>query len=709
MEDLERIQAEEDSILSTADNCCKLHSTYTNRELSWLSFNERVLEEAAREGIPLANRLNYLAIYQSNLDEFFRVRVGALTYQSLLPEQTCENKTGLNAREQLAAIMAKARELNLRKEEIYRSLRLRLAERGIRLLDMKALTAEQSKYLVKSFKLSVARLLSPVVVGKRKRLPFFRNYGTYAVARLRGKKGKADKTKLGIVYCGASALPRLISVPWEEKSYVLTDELVLYCLPRMFKKFTVEDKALVRVTRNADIRAQELLVANEDYRAFMTELMKKRNRLMPVRLEATQGAGEDFIRSLCADLRVAEDNVFFHSAPLNFAFFYQLQDHLPEEPTRYYRHRFPQRYTQFRAGESILSQVRQRDRLLSYPYDSMEPFLDLLHEAAEAKAVEAIRMTLYRLAPNSRIVELLIMAAENGKRVEVLLELKARFDEENNIRWSRRLEQAGCKVVYGLSQLKVHAKLCLISGKEEDGPFYISYVGTGNFNEKTAQLYTDYGLLTARSAVGQAVERVFCALMAGESVSEAPPLLAAPHGLQRRMLELMEQEISKAEAGRPAYIGIKINALTDKKIIDQLIMASKAGVQVELLVRGICCLKPGIPGETENIRVVSVVGRFLEHSRVYIFGQGETESIFISSADFMTRNAANRVEVALLVLDAGIKEQLRGMFRTMMRDNYQAWEQQADGSYQRVSNTAEELNSQEYFFAKAYEIAAGRK
>ena len=436
MEDLERVRAEGDSILSPADNCGEQYSTYTNRELSWLSFNERVLEEAAREGIPLANRLNYLAIYQSNLDEFFRVRVGALTYQSLLPEQTCENKTGLNAGEQLAAIMAKVRELNVCKEEVYSSLHRGLAERGIRLL---------------------------------------------------------------------------------------------------------------------------------------------------------------------------------------------------------------------------------------------------------------------------------IMAAENGKRVEVLLELKARFDEENNIRWSRRLEQAGCKVVYGLSQLKVHAKLCLISGREKDEPFYISYVGTGNFNEKTAQLYTDYALLTARSAVGQAVERVFCALMAGESVSEAPPLLVAPHGLQRRMLERMEQEISKAEAGRPAYIGIKINALTDKKIIDQLIMASKAGVQVDLLVRGICCLKPGIPDETDNIRVVSVVGRFLEHSRVYIFGRGEAESIFISSADFMTRNASNRVEVALPVLDAGIKEQLRGMFRTMMRDNYQAWEQHSDGSYQRVSSTAEELNSQEYFFAKAYEIAAGRK
>ena len=685
-----------------------LDKLYTNRELSWLSFNERVLEEAARESVPLANRLNFLAIYQSNLDEFFRVRVGALTYQSLLPEQTCENKTGLTAKEQLAAIMVKAKELNERREEIYGSLRQGLAERGIQLLEPASITAEQSSRLAKSFKLSVARLLSPVVVGKKKRLPFLRNYGIYAVARLRGKKGKADKTKLGIVFCGASALPRLIAVPWAENAYVLAEELVLHCLPQMFDKFTVEEKALVRLTRNADIRTQELFGGNEDYREFMAGLMKKRNRLMPVRLETNRAANADFIAALCADLKVAEDNVFFHAAPLNFSFFYQLQDYLPEEPARYYGHRFPQKYTQFRAGESMLAQVQQRDRLLSYPYDSMESLLDLLHEAAERPQVEAIRMTLYRLAPNSRIVELLIMAAENGKRVEVMLELKARFDEENNIKWSRRLERAGCKVVYGLSQLKVHAKLCLISGREKGRPFYISYVGTGNFNEKTAQLYTDYAVLTARHAVGQAMEGVFLALMAGESVRDAQPLLIAPHMLQRRILELMEQEISNAEAGKPAYIGIKINALTDKRIIDRLISASRAGVKIELLVRGICCLKPGVAGETDNIRVVSVVGRFLEHSRVYIFGQGEAEKIYISSADFMTRNAANRVEAALPVLDAGIKRQLRRMFGTMLRDNCQAWEQQPDGTYRRVVSPDPELNAQEYFFARAYEISAGR-
>ncbi|MDO4491516.1 MAG: polyphosphate kinase 1 [Lachnospiraceae bacterium] len=682
---------------------------FTNRELSWLAFNERVLEEAARKDIPFAERLSFLAIYQSNLDEFFRVRVGTLTDQDLLDEKVRENKTNMTPQEQLTAIMETVRRLNRRKDEIYAELMLNLEDKGIRVVDFHKISAMQSAHLENYFDQTVALLLSPMIVGKRQPMPFLRNYEIYAIASMRSKKGKNGSKKTGIISCAANVLPRLIPVPGEANTYVLSEELILHCIDHVFKNYEIESKSLVRLTRNADIDPDALFDESEDYREFMSELMKKRNKLTPVRMEFSRELGIDLISSLCKELKVDEKNVFRNSTPLDLSYLFQLKDCLHDQKDLFYKYRSPQKTTQFRRRESLMEQVMQEDKLLSYPYDSMEPFLNLLFEAADNPEVLSIKMTLYRLAPNSRIVEALIAAAENGKDVEVLVELKARFDEENNIEWSRRLERAGCHVIYGLNGYKVHSKLCLITGLRDSEIYYISHVGTGNFNEKTAKLYTDYALLTANKGIGENVAEIFQALSQEETVEESQYLLAAPNCLQNRLIALMDEEIAHAQSGEDAYIGIKINSLTDKTLILKLIEASKAGVKIEMIVRGICCLKPGVKNETENIRVISIVGRFLEHSRVYIFGTGEREKIYISSADFMTRNTLRRVEVATPVFDTSIKNKLRTMFNSMLQDNCQAWELQWDGSYCRVENTDAPMNAQEHFYELAYEEAAEKK
>lgn len=675
---------------------------YANRELSWLSFNERVLEEAARKNIPFAERLSFIAIYQSNLDEFFRVRVGALTDLAQLSEKIRENKTDMNAGEQLAAIMECVRKLNRRKEEIYAELMLRLEEHGIRIVDFHKLSSNQSAYLEDYFDRSVSLLLSPIVVGKRNPIPFLRNYETYAVASMISKKNKNSSRKIGIISCAPNVLPRLIPVPGEENTFMLSEELVLHCINRVFRKYKIQSKSLVRLTRNADVDADALFDESEDYLEFMEKLIKRRNRLSPVRMELSRELGIDVINILCKELEVDEKNVFRNSTPLDLSYMFELKDLLHEKRELFYPYRFPQRSAQFSGNEPVMNQIMNEDKLLRYPYDSMEPFLDLLREASCNPEVISIKMTLYRLASNSRIVESLIRAAENGKNVEVLVELKARFDEENNIEWSRKLEHAGCHVIYGLDSFKVHSKLCLITGRNDTDAYYISHIGTGNFNEKTAKLYTDYSLFTADKQIGENVAEVFQSLMQGETVDESSCLLVAPNCLQNRVIDLISREIEYAQRGEESYIGIKINSLTDKTIIDKLIEASESGVKIEMIIRGISCLNPGIPGKTENIRIISVVGRFLEHSRVYIFGRGSREQIYISSADFMTRNTIRRVEVAAPVLNETIKDRIRSMFNTMMRDNCQAWELGNDGNYTRVVNDDAAVNAQEYFYEMAY-------
>ena len=681
-----------------------MNDVFMNRELSWLKFNERVLEEAEDERTPLCERLSFASIYQSNLDEFFMVRVGSLVDQDDVTPKLRENKTNMTAREQIDAVIDRVRELNGRRDKVYARLMEKLEEQGVRLVDFRKIGRQESERLERYFDSEIAPLISPSIVGRRQPFPFLRNKDIYAVVVLEGKKGKY---KLGIIPCSAGVFPRLIEVSASEKTYMLAEELILHFIPKVFEGYVVKAKSLMRVTRNADIDADALYDDDLDYREFMVQLIKRRKRLAPVRLELSRELDGIIVDTLCRYMDVPREYVFMSATPLDFSFLCGLEDVLRQRGELFYERRIPQKSPAFVNGRSILAQIREKDKLLSYPYESMKPFLEMLTEAANDDSVVSIKMTLYRVAKQSKVVEALCEAAENGKDVLVLVELKARFDEENNIEWSRRLEEAGCSVIYGLDGYKVHSKLCLITRMEETGVAYCTQIGTGNYNEKTARLYTDLCLMTADHDIGEEANAVFNALAKGETVHETRRLLVAPHCLQNKVLAMMDDEIRRARVGEDAYIGVKINSLTDKALIDKLIEASCAGVKVDLVVRGICCLIAGVPGATENIRVVSIVGRFLEHSRIYIFGRGERARVYIASADFMTRNTLRRVEVASPVYDPDIRARILDMFDTMLRDNVQAREMGADGLYRRLTpGKNAPLNSQEYFFRQAYEAVS---
>ena len=630
-----------------------MKNVFMNRELSWLKFNERVLEEAERECVPLCERLSFASIYQSNLDEFFMVRVGSLTDQMEVDPDSRENKTNMTAKEQLKAVIARVGELNERKNKIYADLMKKIAEQGVALVDFSKLTAEENSQLEQYFINQIAPLLSPMVVGKRQPFPFLKNKDIYAAVVLESKN---SKEKLGVISCGSEVFPRLIKVGSTGK--------------------------------------------------FMADLIKKRKRLAPVRLELSRQLDNNIVDLLCKQLEVNKKSVFRNSTPLDLSFLFQIQDILRQKTELFYKKRVPQRFTAFDDNKPILPQIKKKDRLLSYPFDSIKPFINMLREAADDKNVVSIKMTLYRVAKHSEVVEALCEAAENGKDVLVLVELKARFDEENNIEWSRRLEKAGCTVIYGLEGYKVHSKLCLITKRSGTKTEYYTQIGTGNYNEKTSRLYTDLSVMTCDKDIAKDAIDVFNALASDDTVKSVDKLLVAPNCLQNKVLDMIDEQIAIAQSGGEGYIGVKINSLTDKKIIDRFIEASRAGVKIDLVVRGICCLIPGVEGETDNIRIISIVGRFLEHSRIYMFGKGEERKIYIASADFMTRNTLRRVEVATPILDEDIKSQISMMFDKMLADNCQARELDSDGEYTLVSDGKEPLNSQELFYDLAYERAS---
>lgn len=672
---------------------------YMNRELSWLKFNERVLEEAENQEVPLCERLTFASIYQSNLDEFFMVRVGSLYDQTLLDKKICENKTGMTSQEQIDAILKQTKLINKRKEAVYEELMACVAEQGIRILRFNELDEDGARYLEGYFKSEIAPLISPTVIGRRQPFPFLKNKEIYAVAVL-GAKGKKDR--LGIIPCTSNIFGRLIAVPGMPGTYMLAEELILHFAPVVFKGYKIKSKSLLRITRNADIDADALYDEDLDYREFMAGLIKQRKKLAPIRLELSRDMDKKGIAVLCEYLELDENHVFMSSTPLDLSFVFQIQDLLRKNPELYFPKRTPQKSNQFQDGKSIIAQIKEEDKLLSYPYESIRPFLHLLTEAAEDPDVISIKMTLYRVAKQSKVVEALIEAAENGKEVVVLVELRARFDEENNIEWSRRLEDAGCQVIYGLDGYKVHSKLCLITRKNAGQVEYITQIGTGNYNEKTSRLYTDLSLMTSNVEIGLEASNVFQALSKGEVVEHTRHLLVAPKCLQNKVLGMLDEEIAHARNGEEAYAGFKLNSLTDKKIIDKLIEASEAGVKIDMIIRGICCLIPGVEGKTENIRIISIVGRFLEHSRIYIFGSKERRKCYIASADFMTRNTVRRVEVAAPVYNDKLKTKLQEMFNVMLSDNQKARKLEADGNYHRVSNDLTPVNAQEYFYAEAY-------
>lgn len=676
---------------------------YMNRELSWLKFNERVLEEAENPENPLCERLTFASIYQSNLDEFYMVRVGSLVDQMLLAKDIRENKTNMTPEEQLDAILARTKKLNRKRDVVYEEIMENLEQYGIHMLNFHKIEKEDRNYLERYFEAEVAPVISPSIVGKRQPFPFLRNKEIYAVVVRETKKGKE---KLGIIPCSSAGIQRLIPVPGKNGTYMLSEELILHFVSKIFKGYHIKAKSLLRITRNADIDADALYDEDLDYREFMVELIKARKKLAPIRLELSREMDGDVVETLCEYLEVDKNYVFRGDIPLDLSFVFQIQDGLRKRTELFYEKRIPQKSPLFNSHEPILDQIAKKDRFLSYPYESIKPFLTMLHEAANDEDVVSIKMTLYRVAKQSKVVEALIEAAENGKEVFVLVELKARFDEENNIGWSRLLEDAGCHVIYGLDGYKVHSKLCQIMKKKDGNVEYYTQIGTGNYNEKTARLYTDLSLMTADPKIGMEAARVFQALAMGETVEDMEYLLVAPRCLQNKVLAMIDEEIEHAKAGEPAYIGLKMNSLTDKRIMSKLVEASCAGVHIDMVIRGICCLIPGVKGQTENIHIISIVGRFLEHSRIYIFGTQERARIYISSADFMTRNTLRRVEVAAPIEDPDIRMQIQEMFVTMLSDNRKARSMNNKGIYKIEPSDNAPLNSQEVFLQQAYDNAA---
>ena len=672
---------------------------YENRELSWLKFNHRVLNEARDKSIPLLERLKFVSITSSNLDEFFMVRCGSLYDQMCEDPHFRENKTNMTCKEQLTAIYARVRELLRDKDDAYSDLRAELSMQGVDIVDFHTITTEEAAWLEAYFKAEIEPLLSPQIIGKKQPFPFLQNKNIYAVVVLE-KKGTE---KLGLVPCSSGVFPKIVSLPTGKNRFILSEELILHFAPEIFSRHTIKSKSLIRIIRNADIEPDERMEEECDYREAMEQLIRDRKKLCPIKLEFSRLMDTAVIHSLCNYLNLTEEQVFYSEAPLNLSVLSVVRDMLRHNKCLFYQRRGPQKPAWRDISKRMIEQVEEQDRFLAFPYESIRPFLTLLNEAGRDPQVVSIKMTLYRVASNSKIVEALIEAAENGKDVVVLVELRARFDEENNIEWSRRLEDAGCRIIYGLDNLKVHSKLCLITKKVGTEISYITQVGTGNYNEKTSAIYTDYSLMTANHDIGLEANRVFHALCLGQTVEHTEHLLVAPKCLQNKLADMIDEQTELAKSGMPAYIGIKINSLTDKYLIEKLIAASQAGVKIEMIVRGISCLIAGVPELTENISVRSIVGRFLEHTRIYIFGAHENCKVYIASADWMTRNTRRRVEVAAPIYDADIKHRILDMFDVMMTDNVKARVQQPDGTYTREPAQEPLINSQEYFYEQAYE------
>ena len=668
-----------------------------NRELSWLKFNERVLNEAGNSRVPLAERLSFAAIYQSNLDEFYMVRVGTLMDQMEAYEEVRENKTNMTSGEQVKAILDATRQLDQKKAVIYEQLMGELEPKGIRLINFNRLSEEEGDLLELYFDHEIAPYLSANIISKQQPFPFLTNREIYAVARLTTKGGK---TKTAIIPCSNSVFKRLIDIPTRPGTFMLSEELILHFLPKLFPKYEIIEKSLLRITRNADIDTETIYDEDMDYRDAMENLVKQRKRMNPVRIELSRKINKKLIAEICKYVHMDKSHVFLSRVPLDMSFVFSLQNYLRNQGKEelFYPKRNPKNTEQLNDKESLIAQIEKKDVLLSYPFDNIKSFTNLLYEAAKDEAVVSIKMTLYRLADRSQIVDAMVEAAENGKEVVVLVELRARFDEESNIEYSRKLEEAGCRVIYGLNGYKVHSKLCLITRKTEQGLSYITQIGTGNYSEKTSKLYTDLSLITANPEIGKEAAEVFACLLRGETIEQTTYLLVAPKCLQNKILLMIEEEIEYARKGEDSYIGIKINSLTDKVIIEKLVEASRAGVRIEMIVRGICCLIPGVKGYTEHIKIISIVGRYLEHSRIYRFGTPEREKVYIASADFMTRNTIRRVEVATPILDEQLRKKLDWMFDTMMQDDEKGKQLNAKGIYENRKLGETRLDSQELFY-----------
>lgn len=669
-----------------------------NRELSWIKFNKRVLEEATAPETPLLERLSFSAIYQSNLDEFFMVRVGSVTDKAKEKNTKKDKFSGMTPSQQLDAIFTAVRRLQPNVEEALRATMRELEPYGFEHVSFDKATKEEQTFLEMYFKRELKPFISGIVVNDALPFPFLKNKEIYAVVQLASKKG----VSIGIVPANTNSADRIIHLGGDGKRFILEEEVVLRFAHNMFKNYKVIDRALIRVTRSADIMVSG---RGPEFRQRMEELVDKRKRLAAVRLEISDVFSRDALDYLCKKLKIKNVRVFTSRIPLDLSYLYTLQEY-DSSPELHYALRTPRKPAALSDTRPIFSQVKAKDILLSFPFESINlSFIRLLQESANDPKVTSIKITLYRLARNSKVIDALCTAAEQGKEVLVMIELRARFDEENNIEWSKQLQEAGVKVIYGPKEYKAHSKLLLITRKAQGGNFdYVTQIGTGNYNEKTATLYTDLMLLTADRDIAADAEAVFNGLLNGTFVESTKKLLVSPLALRPQVLDMMDQQIAIAKSGGKGYIAAKINSLNDPVIISKLVEASQAGVKTELIVRGLCCLVAGVQGYTENITVRSIVGRFLEHSRIFIFGtDGADQKIYIGSADYMSRNTIRRVEVAAPVEDERLKKRIREMFRVMMRDNVKARIMLSDGKYiHERRNPDTPLNSQEYFYDEAY-------
>ena len=673
-----------------------------NRELSWLQFNARVLAEAEDENVPLLERFKFLAIFTSNLDEFFMIRVGSLCDMAAVDKEHTDSKSGLTAKEQLHLIYKAVEPLYARRDAAFSDVDSKLSAIGLRRLTMDSLAPDEQKYIKRYFKDIIAPVLSPQIVDSHHPFPHLEGKVLHIAALLSHKKTE----RLGLLPVPAS-LPPVVFLPETPSRYILTEDILLAYADHVFEMYDVLEKTVLCVTRNADIQVDDETFGVEggDFRKKMEKLLRQRRRMAVVRVEINRPISAHFKEHFRRRFEVSDAQIFLsRTAPLKLGYAFSLGEHLPEKKRAFLSDApfTPQQPAMLSSGQSLLKAALQRDILLSYPYESMEPFLQMIREAANDPAVLAIRITIYRLASKAKLVEYLCAAAENGKDVTALIELRARFDEQNNIDWSERMEEAGCKIIYGFEDYKVHSKICLITRRERGAVRHITQVGTGNYNEKTAKQYTDVSLITADERIGQDAGAFFNNMALGNLSGRYSRLFVAPTSLKNNILALMDEQIAK---GKDGYILLKFNSLTDIDVIAKLREASCAGVTVEMIVRGICCLLPGVPGHTENITVTSIVGRFLEHSRIYVFGRGDEEKMYISSADLMTRNTERRVEIACPIDDPAVRTRLHDILYAMQHDTVKARVLQPDGTYCKKPAVQDPICAQDLLMQQAIENA----
>lgn len=670
--------------------------SYTqNRELSWLRFNQRVLEEARDESVPLLERLKFASIFTSNLDEFFMIRVGNLYDMAAVDNKKVDLKSGMTPSEQLKAIYTAVSPLYKERDKTYTEICKQLSAYGISDMDIKDLEAQEKKFVKKYFKDQILPVLSPQIVDVNHPFPHLLNKEVYVVANLKLE----DRSMMGIVPIPEFVSP-IVYLPGHDVRYVRIEKVILEYMDLIFGQYQVSDKNYICVTRNADISPDDDAYAdNDDFRFVMQKALHKRRRKAVVRLEAASSLGKEMEKFFCEKFKISQECIFKTKVPMKLDFIFSVIEKVPDSMKRSLTDEpFTPQLSGSVAEGSVMAQVKRRDILLSYPYESMEPFLQLIREASVDPDVMTIKITIYRLAKKSRLVEYLCAAAENGKEVTALIELRARFDEQNNIDWAERMEEAGCRVLYGFEGYKVHSKLCLITYRSRNEIRYITQIGTGNYNEKTAKMYTDFSLMTGNQAIGEDAATFFKNMAISNLHGAYQHLIVSPTSLKQNVLMLMDEEIKKGTSGR---ILMKMNSVTDIDFIRKVAEASRAGVKIDLIVRGICCVLPGIPGETENLTVTSIVGRYLEHPRVFIFGTGDDKKVYIGSADMMTRNTEKRVEVACPIYDPGIKKQLVRYLSIMLADNVKARVMTSDGTYRKKKSTDRSVCAQEIFMKEA--------